>query len=228
MAQLIVALDFPRTEDILSMARTLKGIVPWVKIGLEAFILEGPSLIAKIKELDYQVFLDLKLYDIPNTVAGAVRAAVRNGVGILSIHCQGGEKMCHAAMEAAEESCPAGHRPYIFGVTALTSFGPCEMPGINVMPADFALQLSRTANAWGLDGVICSGQEVAVIKQQTSLLTLCPGIRPAGMAHDDQTRVSTPQSAVLAGADFLVVGRPITRSADPAATAFAILDEMGC
>lgn len=227
MAQLIVALDFPDTDALLSMAGRLRGIVPWCKIGLEAFVLAGPRILAELRDMGFEVFLDLKFYDIPNTVAQAVKVASRNGTGILSIHCQGGEKMCQAAMEAAEQSAGSGKRPYIFGVTALTSFGPCEMPGISQTPSDYAKALALSADSWGLDGVVCSGQEVAEIKEETSLLALCPGIRPAGTSVDDQNRVCTPAKAVKSGADFLVVGRPITRAADPAAAARAVLAEMG-
>ena len=161
------------------------------------------------------------------SIIGAVVAAgARNGVSIMTIHCQGGKKMCQAAMEAAEEAAVNGDRPYIFGVTALTSFGPCEMPGIASTPQDFALQLARSADGWGIDGVVCSGLEVKSIKMQTSLLALCPGIRPAGADKNDQVRVCTPLQAVKSGADFLVVGRPITRATDPAGAAQAILEEM--
>ncbi len=226
MAQLIVALDFPEKEALLDTARALKGIVPWCKVGLEAFILSGPSIVAQLADMGFKVFLDLKLYDIPNTVSHAVAAGARNGVSIMTIHCQGGKKMCTAAMEAAEAASVNGERPYIFGVTALTSFGPCEMPGIASTPQDFALQLARSADGWGIDGVVCSGLEVKSIKMQTSLLALCPGIRPAGADKNDQARVCTPLQAVKSGADFLVVGRPITRAADPAGAAKAILEEM--
>lgn len=226
MAELIAALDFPETDQILSMAGTLRGIVPWCKVGMEAFVLAGPDIIAKLSGMGFRVFLDLKFYDIPNTVAQAVRAGVKTGASLMTIHCQGGQKMCEAAMDAAEQAASGGKRPYIFGVTALTSFGPCEMPGISLMPTDFALELARSADQWGLDGVVCSGKEVRNIKRETSLLALCPGIRPAGADANDQARVCTPTAAVRDGADFLVVGRPITRAADPAAAARAIIREM--
>jgi len=226
MAQLIAALDFPEKDQLLAAASSLKGIVPWCKVGMEAFVLSGPDILARLSDMGFKVFLDLKFYDIPNTVAQAVKAAVRNNVSLMTIHCQGGEKMCVAAMDAAEQAASGKQRPYIFGVTALTSFGPLEMPGISLMPSDFALQLARAADEWGLDGVVCSGKEVKNIKRETNLLALCPGIRPAGADANDQARVVTPAAAVRDGADFLVVGRPITRAADPAAAARAILAEM--
>ena len=211
MAELIAALDLPETDQILSMAGTLRGIVPWCKVGMEAFVLAGPDIIAKLSGMGFRVFLDLKFYDIPNTVAQAVRAGVKTGASLMTIHCQGGQKMCEAAMDAAEQAASGGKRPYIFGVTA---------------PTDFALELARSADQWGLDGVVCSGKEVRNIKRETSLLALCPGIRPAGADANDQARVCTPAAAVRDGADFLVVGRPITRAADPAAAARAIIREM--
>ncbi len=224
MAQLIAALDFPDTESLLACARRLAGAVPWVKAGLEAFTLAGPSLVQELKAMGFQVFLDLKFHDIPNTAAAAVRAAARTGASLLTVHCQGGEAMCRAAMEAARSAGPS--RPLIFGVTALTSFGPGQMPGIEKDPGDFARDLALSAEVWGLDGVVCSGREAGYVRAHTKLRILCPGIRPAGSSADDQARVMTPAAAVAAGADFLVVGRPITRAADPAAAAAAVLAEM--
>ena len=154
MAELIAALDFPDTDQILSLAGTLRGFVPWGKVGMEAFVLAGPDIIAKLSGMGFRVFLDLKFYDIPNTVAQAVRAGVKTGASLMTIHCQGGQKMCEAAMAAAEQAASGGKRPYIFGVTALTSFGPCVLPGISLMPPDFALELARSAAQWGRDGVV--------------------------------------------------------------------------
>ena len=224
MSELIVAMDFADPGDLLACAGELKGTVTWCKVGLEAFVLAGPDLVHKLEQLGFQVFLDLKFYDIPNTVAAAVRSACRTGARLFTIHTQGGEAMCRAAMAAAREA--GEKRPLIFGVTVLTSFGEGQMPGIAQSPQDFAQFLARSASSWGLDGVVCSGLEAPAIKADTSLLALCPGIRPKGAAANDQARVVTPAMAVQAGADFLVVGRPITRAADPAAAARAILEEM--
>lgn len=224
MAELMVALDFPDADSALSLAGRLRGTAPWCKVGMELFCQAGPDVLARLRDMGFHVFLDLKFYDIPHTVAQAVRAAARNGAELLTIHTQGGERMCREARQAA-----AGCQrpPLIFGVTVLTSFGPGQMPGIEREPADFAAELADRAADWELDGVVCSGQEAAAVKaRQPGLRCLCPGIRPASAAADDQCRIMTPAAAVAAGADYLVVGRPITRAGDPLAAARAILDEM--
>ena len=211
MAELVVALDFPDAG-------------PWCKVGMELFCLAGPAVLTQLREMGFHVFLDLKFYDIPNTVAQAVKAAAQSGAELLTIHTQGGERMCREAVAAAAA---CRRPPLVFGVTVLTSFGPGEMPGIPQAPADFAGELAGMADSWQLDGIVCSGQEAAAVKaRHPRLRCLCPGIRPASASADDQCRIMTPAAAVAAGADYLVVGRPITRAADPLAAAHAILDEM--
>lgn len=225
MAQLIVALDFPRQAAALSLAQELQGLVPWCKVGMELFTLAGPALIETLKRLEYNVFLDLKFYDIPHTVAQAVKAAASLGIDMLTLHCQGGERMCREAAQAAADL--AESKTLLFGVTVLTSFMPGEMPGITAAPAEYALALARGAQNWGLDGVVCSGHETREIKAALpGLQCLCPGIRPAGSAAGDQRRIMTPAKAVAAGADFLVVGRPIIEAPSPAEAARRILAEM--
>ncbi len=222
--QLAVALDFPAAKPALDLARQLRGIVPWCKVGMELFTRAGPSLLAELAGMDFRVFLDLKFYDIPHTVAQAVKAAAAVGADMLTLHCQGGERMCRAAVEAASG---LPRPPLLFGVTVLTSFAPGEMPGIAADPQDFAPQLARGAADWGLDGVVCSGHEAAAVKAATPRLRcLCPGIRPAGAAAGDQRRIMTPAAAVRAGADFLVAGRPVTAAPDPVTAARAIMAEM--
>ncbi|RRD71870.1 MULTISPECIES: orotidine-5'-phosphate decarboxylase [unclassified Desulfovibrio] len=223
-AQLIVALDLPTRKAALDMALKLRGTVRWCKVGMEVFTLAGPDFLEELHRLGYHVFLDLKFYDIPHTVAQAVKAAAAAGVRLLTVHCQGGERMCRAAVEAVHA---APNRPLIFGVTALTSFAAGEMPGISVPPADFALTLARCAADWNLDGVVCSAHEASAVRAACpELLRLCPGIRPAGSPATDQRRVMTPADAVMEGANYLVVGRPVTASADPAEAAQAILEEI--
>ena len=223
--QLAVALDLPEKKRAVALAGQLRGTVPWCKVGMELFTHAGPGLLEELTGMGFKVFLDLKFYDIPNTVAQAVKAAAAVGVNMLTLHCQGGERMCRAAAEAAAGI--AGPRPLLFGVTVLTSFAPGEMPGIDALPADFALALARQAGPWGLDGVVCSGHEAAAIKASCpGLRCLCPGIRPAGSAAGDQRRVMTPAMAVAAGADYLVVGRPITAAPDPLGMARQITAEM--
>lgn len=226
MAELIVALDTDNGQDALEMASTLLSRVRWFKVGLELFISAGPAIVASLRSLaeNTRVFLDLKFYDIPNTVEKAAMAAARIGAAMITVHCQAGAKTLAALMSAFKT---LEHPPLVMGVTALTSFKAGEMPGISGTPAQFGLELAGVAFANGLNGVICSGHEVPVIKETfPSLLCVCPGIRPAGSGCGDQARVMTPEQAVLAGADFLVVGRPVTASPKPLAAAAAILEEM--
>ena len=216
-AQLIVALDLPRKEDALVLARELQGAVPWCKVGMELFTLAGPDIIRELHDLGFHVFLDMKFYDIPHTVAQAVKAAAAAGAELLTLHCQGGERMCSEARIAADSY--GSKAPQLFGVTALTSFGPGEMPGINADPSDFALELAGKARGWGLDGVVCSPLEAALVKERcgADFLTVTPGIRFADSAAGDQKRIMTPEKAGKSGCDYIVVGRPITQAEDPVA-----------
>ena len=227
MPELIVALDLPDLEKALTMGRQLRGALGWCKVGLELYTLGGPRLVERLKEQGYHVFLDLKFYDIPHTVARAVAAAGVLGVDMLTLHCQGGQAMCRAAVDARDGAADACSAPLLFGVTALTSFGAGEMPGVNTPPGIFAQDLAACAARWGLDGVVCSGREVKAIKEASpELRCLCPGIRPEGADAGDQRRTMTPAEAVLAGADYLVVGRPIIEAPSPAEAAAAIVEEM--
>ena len=227
MAELVLALDLPQKDAALAMARTVRGRVPWCKVGMELFTLAGPSMLAELKDMGFKVFLDLKFYDIPHTVGRAVAVCSRLGVDLLTLHCQGGERMCREAVTVADTTEGALSRPMLFGVTVLTSFAAGEMPGISQNPGDFALELAAHAARWGLTGVVCSGEEVAAIKKAApNLACLCPGIRLADAAGDDQRRVMTPGRAVALGADYLVVGRPILKAADPVAACERILQEM--
>lgn len=222
MTRLIVALDLPDAKQALFLAERLKGVVSWLKVGLELFIAAGPEIVARLKRLDFQVFLDLKLYDIPNTVAGAVASAVEIGCDMLTLHLQGGARMCEAARAVSREN-----DLLLLGVTALTSFAPGEMPGITVPPSEFAWTLAANAREWGLSGVVCSGFEAAGIKGAfPDLFCVCPGIRPQALAWDDQRRAMTPAQAAAAGADFIVVGRPVLRASDPALAAEEIILAM--
>ncbi len=228
MAQLIAALDYTNAADALATANALRGCPIWMKVGLELFTHEGPSVAARLKEMGFKVMLDLKMFDIPNTVKGGVRSACLMGVDLITVHALGGERMIRAAREAIEESAASGGaRPLLFAVTVLTSMAPGELPGYGEDLPGPAADLAAGGQAWGLDGVVCSGHEVETIKRRCpSLLCLTPGIRPASGSTDDQRRVMTPAQAVRAGSDFLVVGRPITKAPVPADAARAILDEM--
>ena len=224
MAELIIALDLPSRNKAEKFAALLVGKVAWLKVGLELFIWGGRDLVLDLKKAGFKIFLDLKFYDIPNTVAKAVLAAAEMGADMLTLHCQGGAKMCLAAREAL---LGLDNQPLLLGVTVLTSFSAGEMPGIDLMPEEFAAILARQARNFGLDGIVCSGLEAAAIKAANpDIVAVCPGIRPAGSASGDQARTATPARAVANGADYIVVGRPVLQSPDPVNTVNEILREM--
>ncbi|WP_272700540.1 orotidine-5'-phosphate decarboxylase [Desulfovibrio sp. Fe33] len=230
MAELVVALDFRDADSALSMARALRGAAPWMKVGLELFTAEGPKVVSGLKELGFKVFLDLKFFDIPNTVQGAVRSAVRLGADMVNIHALGGERMARAAMEGCAEGVVHGQTPpLVLAVTMLTSMAAGDLPVENAPdPSEMALDLAVKAKQYGLNGVVCSGLEVERIKAAcgSSFACLTPGIRPASAEAGDQRRVVTPERAVRSGSDFLVVGRPVTRAERPEEAARAIIEEM--
>lgn len=225
MAELIVALDFNTADDACKLAKKIQGVVPWVKVGLELFIAEGPQIVQKFKAMGFKVFLDLKLYDIPNTVKGAALSACQAGADLLTIHLSGGKRMCE---EAAAVSRSHHERMKIFGVSVLTSFEEGELVGYTGKLSDLVEMMAKGASQWGVHGIVCSGHEVEKIKKTApQLLCLTPGIRlEENKTSDDQRRVMTPRKAVLAGSDFLVVGRPITKADDPRSAAQAINDEI--
>jgi orotidine-5'-phosphate decarboxylase len=224
--RLIVALDFPNALQTLEFTERLEKTCRWVKVGLELFVAEGPGIVASLAEQGFSVFLDLKLHDIPNTVAGAVRTASAAGARLLTLHAGGGPAMLEAAAAAAEGVLAA---PQLLAVTVLTSMDLAQLQavGVNDTPAGQVARLAETAWQAGIRGLVCSAEEVAATRGTYPEMTLVvPGIRPAGAAVGDQKRVATPASALASGADYLVVGRPITQAADPAAAAQAILEEM--
>lgn len=226
MAELVAALDVPAAKDALVLSKKLSGILSWLKVGLELFIAAGPELVSRLKDDGFKIFLDLKFYDIPHTVGRATASAARLEVDMLTLHCQGGQRMCEAARKAAHN---AEHPPLLFGVTVLTSFRHGEMPGLSIAPEDFAQSLAQSALSWKLDGIVCSGLEAARIKTLApGLLCLCPGVRlpEDEIASDDQARIMTPLQAVQAGADFIVAGRPIIQAGNPAEAALRFLDNM--
>lgn len=223
--KLIVALDFPGATAALQVVRRLEGLVQWFKVGLELYLAEGNSIIERVHDLGYSVFLDLKLHDIPNTVAGAVRSVARTGAEMLTVHAAGGPAMLAAAQEAA--AAPSG--PKLLAVTVLTSMDAAQLcaTGVDSSPRDQVSRLAAIAYTAGIHGLVTSTEEVSGLRAAYNDATLViPGIRPTGAAIGDQKRVATPASAIAAGADYLVVGRPITQAADPAAAAQAILDEI--
>jgi len=225
--RLIVALDFPDAGAALALVDQLEGATRWFKIGLELYIATGNSLVVELQRRGFSIFLDLKLHDIPNTVAGAVRSAARLGVDMLTIHAAGGPAMLAAAAEAASESETA---PALLGVTVLTSMDGAQMAatGVTGSATEQVERLATMAWGYGVQGFVCSPVEVAGLRSSlgSEPLLVIPGIRPEGAAIGDQRRVATPGAAIAAGASYLVVGRPITRAKDPGAAARAILAEM--
>jgi orotidine-5'-phosphate decarboxylase len=223
--RLAVALDLPDRDTAIEAAAALRGHVDIVKVGLELFVAAGPDLVGELSDDGWAVFLDLKLHDIPATVAGAVRSASRLGVELLTLHTSGGRSMLEAAAAARN-----GGLPRLIGVTVLTSLDDVELDEIG-MPGGARLgveRLAALARSAGFDGVVSSPHEAAAVKQScgADFLAVTPGIRPAGSGQDDQARVTTPADAVRAGADVLVVGRPIMNAPDLAAAAAAIREEM--
>ncbi|HEX6324128.1 MAG TPA: orotidine-5'-phosphate decarboxylase [Vicinamibacterales bacterium] len=230
--RILAALDFPDAAAALSMAGTLRGRVGGFKIGKQLFTAEGPALVRELTSRGDRVFLDLKFHDIPNTVAGAVASAAAMGVWMVNVHASGGRAMMTAAREAAEAAAqPSGSRALVIGVTVLTSLDAAALreTGIDAAPAEQVARLARLARESGLDGVVCSPQEIAVVRREcgADFLIVTPGIRGAGDAKGDQVRTATPGGAIGAGADYLVIGRPITAAADPAAAAETIAKEIG-
>ncbi|HXR86016.1 MAG TPA: orotidine-5'-phosphate decarboxylase [Stellaceae bacterium] len=222
---ILCAIDTNQLARAQSLIAATGGAVGGVKLGLEFFVAHGPDGIRQAAAGQKNVFLDLKLHDIPNTVAGAVKSALALDPLLLTIHCSGGPAMMRAAIEARGSA-----RTKIVGVTVLTSIDDNDLAAVG-QSAPAAAQVRRLAllaQESGLDGVVCSPQEVAMLRQACSrdFLLVVPGIRPAGAAAGDQKRVQTPRDAIAAGADYLVIGRPITEAPDPGAAARAILGEI--
>jgi orotidine-5'-phosphate decarboxylase len=218
--RIIVALDVGTRSQALSLVESLpEG--QFFKVGLQLFTAEGPSLIQEIVQRGKRVFLDLKLHDIPNTIAGAVSMAAGHGVAMMTLHASGGREMMRRAAEvAADKADAAGRdRPLLLGVTVLTSLKDAELGEIG-MPADAAgqvLKLASLAQSAGMDGIVCSPLELGMVRAEfgREFLVVTPGIRPAWAAAQDQKRIMTPEKALAGGADYLVIGRPITAAPSP-------------
>jgi len=225
--RLIVALDVPSAAQARELAAQLHGICRWVKVGLELYLAAGTAIVEELTGRGFSVFLDLKFYDIPNTVAGAVRSAASMGASLMTIHAAGGAAMLRAAAEAAAAT---KNPPQLLAVTVLTSMDKQQLAaiGIEATAANQVLRLARMAIESEISGLVCSPEEVALLRRELGAepRLVVPGIRPAGSAVGDQKRIATPADAIRAGASQLVVGRPITQAADPAKAAQAILDEI--
>jgi orotidine-5'-phosphate decarboxylase len=195
---------------------------------MELYAEAGPAALGRFRDLGYRVFADLKLHDIPNTVAGGIRAVLPLGISVVNVHCAGGAAMMRAAADAAATA--GAKRPKVIGVTMLTSLDQSDLAatGVTGTPSEHVIRLAKLAKASHLDGVVCSAHEIEPLRRElgSAFMLIVPGIRPAGAAIGDQKRVMTPREAVKLGADILVIGRPITEAADPAAAARAIRDDL--
>ncbi|MDQ1707876.1 MAG: orotidine-5-phosphate decarboxylase [Pyrinomonadaceae bacterium] len=231
--KLIVALDVETAAAARELVNALRGLVGMFKIGSQLFTAAGPTVVREIIDSGERVFLDLKYHDIPNTVARAGVEATRLGVSIFNVHAAGGSEMmrqtAHAVAECAEAE--GLQRPRVIAVTVLTSANAATLAevGIELTPENWVTRLARLASASGLDGVVASAREVSLVRAvvtQPGFLLVTPGVRPAGSLTGDQKRITTPRQAIIAGANYIVVGRPILDSPDPAAAAARIIAEM--
>ncbi len=224
---LILVLDAQSPREVIPALRQLQGTVRWVKIGLEMYTACGPDAVREIARLGFKVFLDLKLHDIPNTVAKAVESASKLPIGMLTLHTCGGREMMQWAVRAQQQHAP---ELLLLGVTVLTSTSAAVLAetGVADSPADQVVRLGRLAIDSGLRGLVCSPLEIAPLRAvlPASVALVTPGIRPRDAKADDQSRVMTPAEAARAGASFLVVGRPIFKAPDPVQAARAILAEI--
>lgn len=223
----VVALDFPTKEQAINMARQLDPALCRVKVGKELFTASGPAVVEELHSLDFDVFLDLKFHDIPNTCAKAVGVAADLGVWMVNVHASGGRRMMEAARNEIDKKI---HQPLLIGVTVLTSMEQNDLAeiGLNLDPQEQVRRLALLTENSGLDGVVCSAQEVELIRNNCSadFLTVTPGIRPAGSDQGDQRRVLTPEQALAVGVNYMVVGRPITQAENPASACSGILESL--
>ncbi len=231
--RIVVALDFADPMRALALAHRLSPAACALKVGKELFVVAGPEPVRWMIDRGFRVFLDLKFHDIPHTVARACAAATRLGVWMLNVHAAGGRAMLESAREAVAIAAAEGGRapPLLIAVTVLTSLADADLDAMGASDTvrDQALRLARLAAGCGLDGVVCSADEAPALRSAIgpAFKLVTPGIRPAGAASDDQARIITPEAAVANGADYLVIGRPITRAADPVAALAAINASLG-
>ncbi len=226
--KIIVALDYPEAASALALVERLQPSLCRVKVGKELFTASGPVLLEQLMRRGFEIFLDLKYYDIPNTTAQACKAAASLGVWMINVHALGGRKMLEAAREAIAQG---AQQPRLIAVTLLTSMAQEDLAdiGIHATPAEMVQRLAMLARDCGLDGVVCSAQEAGLLRKQcgNGFCLVTPGIRPADAAADDQSRIMTPLAALKAGSSYLVIGRPITKAADPLQALLDINREIG-
>ena len=226
-ARVIVALDYPDAASALQLVAGLSPDLCRLKVGKELFTRAGPQLVEELAGRGFDVFLDLKFHDIPNTVASACHAAADLGVWMVNVHALGGERMLLAAREGLER---AKHTPLLIAVTILTSMDGHDLAavGLSGTPEDNVLRLAALAHLSGLDGVVCSSRETGILRNRfgPDFRLITPGIRPAGSQADDQRRVMTPADAISAGSSYLVIGRPVTQADDPVSVLRTINSEL--
>lgn len=228
--RIIVALDVPNAHAAKDLVSLLREEVGMFKVGLELFCSEGPGFVKGLVEDGHKIFLDLKLHDIPNTVAGAIRSLSQLGVFMCNVHALGGYTMMEQAAKTLQESAKEGARPLLIGVTILTSMDDEDLRevGISTTSDEEVVRLAKLAKGAGLDGVVASPKEVELIRTACGddFAIVTPGVRPAWASTDDQKRVLTPKEAVSKGATYVVIGRPITKASDPVQAARRIAAEM--
>jgi len=231
-AKVMVALDYPNAAAAQQLLEKISGIPCYIKVGMQLFYAVGPAFVESLKKQGFNVFLDLKMHDIPNTVKGGASSITSLGVDMFNVHAAGGRAMMEAAMEGVELALSSGSkRPTVIAVTQLTSTSQQVMNeeiGIAGSVEDAVLAYAKLAKASGLNGVVASPSEVTAIKGAcgTSFQTITPGIRPVGAALNDQSRIMTPSDALKQGTDFMVIGRPITAAADPRQALESIIEEL--
>ena len=226
--KIIIALDYSTAAPALALAERLQPELCRLKVGKELFTAAGPAVLEKLMQHGFEIFLDLKFHDIPNTTAQACKAAAELGVWMVNVHALGGRKMLTAAADAIVN---ASKPPKLIAVTMLTSMAQEDLAdiGIQATPAEMVLRLATLTRNCGLSGVVCSAQEAAMLRKNcgTEFILVTPGIRPAQASLDDQSRVMSPQAALQAGSNYLVIGRPITQASDPLQALLNINTEIG-
>ncbi|MEW6042114.1 MAG: orotidine-5'-phosphate decarboxylase [Elusimicrobiota bacterium] len=231
--QIIVALDFDNLNEVLDTIKRLKGLVKYFKIGKELFTAYGPKSVEIVLKQEAKVFLDLKFHDIPNTVANACLSALKLGVSMINMHASGGKAMMQIAAEKVSETCTKNgiDRPLLLGVTVLTSLNDEILQKevrISHTVSDQVVHLAKLCRSAGLDGIVCSPLEIEIVRKTCgdNFVLVAPGIRPAWSSKNDQKRITTPAEAVRLGADYIVIGRPVTTAENPIEAVKKILDEM--
>ena len=226
--KIVIAMDFDNAADCLAMAKRLSPQDCRLKVGKELFTACGPHIVEQLMVLGFEIFLDLKFHDIPNTASKAVKAAADLGVWMVNVHASGGERMMSAARDILERA--AGRRPLLIAVTVLTSMETVDLAGVGITcsPEEQVMKLAKLAHSCGLDGIVCSAQEASLMRTQfgTGFCLVTPGIRLESSVIDDQRRTLTPAAAIAAGSNYLVIGRPITQSQNPVETCKTIIQTL--